>query len=138
MSSKLVFLDIDGTLADERHEVPISAQEACKAARSRGHKLFICTGRSMPKIERGILDLGFDGVISVAGAQADVNGRVLFRHDIAPEAIDAATAYFERHGIGTTSGRARTACTSRAGMRGILNPRGRPCGRTVSSRGTGI
>ena len=63
MSSKLVFLDIDGTLADERHEVPISAQEACKAARSRGHKLFICTGRSMPKIERGILDLGFDGVI---------------------------------------------------------------------------
>lgn len=99
MSSKLVFLDIDGTLADERHEVPISAQEACKAARSRGHKLFICTGRSMPKIERGILDLGFDGVISVAGAQADVNGRVLFRHDIAPEAIDAATAYFERHGI---------------------------------------
>ena len=66
MSSKLVFLDIDGTLADERHEVPISAQEACKAARSRGHKLFICTGRSMPKIERGILDLGFDGVISVA------------------------------------------------------------------------
>ena len=52
MSSKLVFLDIDGTLADERHEVPISAQEACKAARSRGHKLFICTGRSMPKIER--------------------------------------------------------------------------------------
>ena len=58
MSSKLVFLDIDGTLADERHEVPISAQEACKAARSRGHKLFICTGRSMPKIERGILDLG--------------------------------------------------------------------------------
>ena len=118
MSSKLVFLDIDGTLADERHEVPISAQEACKAARSRGHKLFICTGRSMPKIERGILDLGFDGVISVAGAQADVNGRVLFRHDIAPEAIDAATAYFERHGI--------------------LNPRGRPCGGTVSSRGTGI
>lgn len=118
MSSKLVFLDIDGTLADERHEVPISAQEACKAAWSRGHKLFICTGRSMPKIERGILDLGFDGVISVAGAQADVNGRVLFRHDIAPEAIDAATAYFERHGI--------------------LNPRGRPCGGTVSSRGTGI
>ena len=38
-------------------------------------------------------------MISVAGAQADVNGRVLFRHDIAPEAIDAATAYFERHGI---------------------------------------
>ena len=65
-NSKLVFIDIDGTLADENHVVPESAKIACKQAQANGHKLFICTGRSVPKIERSILDLGFDGVVSVA------------------------------------------------------------------------
>ena len=60
-NSKLVFIDIDGTLADENHVVPESARIACKQAQANGHKLFICTGRSVPKIERSILDLGFDG-----------------------------------------------------------------------------
>ena len=71
-NSKLVFIDIDGTLADENHVVPESARIACKQAQANGHKLFICTGRSVPKIERSILDLGFDGVVSVAGAQANI------------------------------------------------------------------
>ena len=57
--SKLVFIDIDGTLADENHIVPESAKTACARAQANGHKLFICTGRSVPKIERNILDLGF-------------------------------------------------------------------------------
>ena len=98
-TGKLVFLDIDGTLADENHVVPASAREACAQAQRNGHRLFICTGRSMPKIERSILDLGFDGVVSVAGAQANVGDRLLFRHLVPAEAIDAAMAYFRAHHI---------------------------------------
>ena len=79
-SSKLVFIDIDGTLADENHIVPESAKTACARAQANGHKLFICTGRSAPKIERNILDLGFDGVVSVAGAQANIGDKLLFQH----------------------------------------------------------
>lgn len=96
---KLVFIDIDGTLADDHHHVPQSAIDACRQAQRNGHLLFICTGRSLMKIEQGILDLGFDGVVSVAGARADINGRTLFEHLISPEAIDAATAYFLAHDI---------------------------------------
>ncbi|OZG66468.1 hydrolase [Bifidobacterium hapali] len=96
---KLVFIDIDGTLADEHHEVPVSAREACQQAQRNGHLLFICTGRSMPKIERSILDLGFDGVVSVAGAQANMGDRLLFQHEVSPEAIDAAMEYFRAHHI---------------------------------------
>ena len=91
-NSKLVFIDIDGTLADENHVVPESAKIACKQAQANGHKLFICTGRSVPKIERSILDLGFDGVVSVAGAQANIGDRLLFQHLVPPEAVDAAMA----------------------------------------------
>ena len=98
-SSKLVFIDIDGTLADENHIVPESAKTACARAQANGHKLFICTGRSVPKIERNILDLGFDGVVSVAGAQANIGDKLLFQHLVSPEAIDAAMAYFAEHHI---------------------------------------
>ena len=98
-SSKLVFIDIDGTLADENHIVPESAKTACARAQANGHKLFICTGRSAPKIERNILDLGFDGVVSVAGAQANIGSELLFQHLVSPEAIDAAMAYFAEHHI---------------------------------------
>ncbi len=98
-SSKLVFIDIDGTLADENHIVPESAKTACARAQANGHKLFICTGRSVPKIERSILDLGFDGVVSVAGAQANIGDKLLFQHLVSPEAIDAAMAYFAEHHI---------------------------------------
>ena len=91
-SSKLVFIDIDGTLADENHIVPESAKTACARAQANGHKLFICTGRSVPKIERNILDLGFDGVVSVAGAQANIGDKLLFQHLVSPEAIAAITS----------------------------------------------
>ncbi len=53
----------------------------------------------MPKIERNILDLGFDGVVSVAGAQANIGDKLLFQHLVPPEAIDAAMAYFAKHHI---------------------------------------
>ena len=96
---KLVFLDIDGTLADEKHVVPESAKEACRRAQANGHLLFICTGRSLPKIEKSILDLGFDGVVSVAGAQANLGDEILFQRFVSPEAVDAADAYFKAHGI---------------------------------------
>ncbi|MBT1170344.1 HAD family hydrolase [Bifidobacterium sp. SO4] len=99
VSSKLVFIDIDGTLADEKHVVPESAKAACRKAQANGHKLFICTGRSLPKIERSILDLGFDGVVSVAGAQANVGDKVLFQHLVPAEAVDAAMEYFKLHHI---------------------------------------
>ncbi|PST45954.1 hydrolase [Bifidobacterium callitrichos] len=99
VSSKLVFIDIDGTLADERHIVPDSAVQACREAQRNGHRLFICTGRSIPKIEKSILDLGFDGVVSVAGAQANMGDEILFQHFVSPEAIDAADRYFREHHI---------------------------------------
>lgn len=135
--SKLVFIDIDGTLADENHIVPESAKTACARAQANGHKLFICTGRSVPKIERNILDLGFDGVVSVAGAQANIGDKLLFQHLVSPEAIDAAMAYLPNTISRATSGRVRTACTFPKVIAAIWSPRARR-GIVVSLRGSGI
>ena len=44
--SKIVFLDVDGTITDYENNVPQSAKDAIKAARANGHRVYMCTGRS--------------------------------------------------------------------------------------------
>ena len=46
--SKYIFLDVDGTLYSPKlGEIPESAMEAIRLAREEGHKIFLCTGRSL-------------------------------------------------------------------------------------------
>mgnify|MGYP003522114312 CR=1 FL=1 len=42
--SKIVFLDVDGTLIDYEAKLPASAAKAVDQARANGHKVYICTG----------------------------------------------------------------------------------------------
>ncbi|MHB9290990.1 putative Phosphatase YwpJ [Hollandina sp. SP2] len=74
MTQKIVFLDIDGTLANHNH-VPLSARRACCKARQNGHLLYICTGRARIQISRRILKMGFDGVISSGGGYIEITGQ---------------------------------------------------------------
>ena len=41
--SKIVFLDVDGTLIDYEAKLPASAAKAVDQARANGHKVYICT-----------------------------------------------------------------------------------------------
>ncbi len=43
---KIIFLDVDGTLADYSGHIPQSAVKAVRLAGQNGHKVYICTGRS--------------------------------------------------------------------------------------------
>ena len=46
MKTKVLFLDIDGTLVDFQGKIPESAKEALIRAKERGHHLVLCTGRT--------------------------------------------------------------------------------------------
>ena len=48
--TRLIFIDVDGTLIDERQTVPDSAREALVAAAEAGNRLMLCTGRSIPEL----------------------------------------------------------------------------------------
>ena len=51
MKKAALFFDIDGTILSEKtKEIPASAIEALKAAKKKGHLLFINTGRTMCSI----------------------------------------------------------------------------------------
>lgn len=85
---KALFFDIDGTLVSfKTHRVPESACNAIRAARERGIKVFIATGRPYSFV-RSLEGIEYDGVICTNGACfVDGNGEVVFKHCISKEDI---------------------------------------------------
>lgn len=94
-SPRAVFVDIDGTLCDSRQRVPDSAVRALSRVRERGHRLFVCTGRSVPEIYPRFIDLGFEGVVGGAGGYAAVGDTVLLDERMPREHVDVLTALWE-------------------------------------------
>lgn len=85
--SKLVFIDLDGTLIALDQKVPSSAVEAMRAAKSRGHILIMCTGRSMPEIYSFLWDYGFSGAVTGAGSYVTLDQEVLFDRRLGAQTI---------------------------------------------------
>lgn len=82
---KLIFLDIDGTLTPPgTNTPPESALEAIRAAREKGHKIFLCTGRN-PAMTAPLLRYGFDGVVNCAGGYITCGEEVIYDRPMTPE-----------------------------------------------------
>ena len=65
---KAVFFDIDGTLWDDKMQIPESTISAIRALRANGNYAFICTGRSRSNVaDERLLGIGFDGVVAGCG-----------------------------------------------------------------------
>lgn len=94
-SPRAVFVDIDGTLCDSRQRVPDSAVRALSRVREGGHRLFVCTGRSVPEIYPRFIDLGFEGVVAGAGGYAAVGDTVLLDVRMPAEHVRILTALWE-------------------------------------------
>ena len=77
MNRTAIFLDVDGTLVNDRGEVPESSRQAVRAARANGHLVFLCTGRSPAELWAEIVDIGFDGLIAASGAFVEIGPQVL-------------------------------------------------------------
>ena len=99
MSRKLVFLDIDGTLMAFRSSPSPLVSAAVRSARTKGHGVFLCTGRNMPIIGPAILDVGFDGVIASAGSHIEVGGEVLLDCQLSEEVVQECLDVFHRSGV---------------------------------------
>lgn len=98
VSPRAVFVDVDGTLCDSRQRVPDSAVRALSRVREGGHRLFVCTGRSVPEIYPRFIDLGFEGVVAGAGGYAAVGDSVLLDERMPAEHVRILTALWEELG----------------------------------------
>lgn len=116
--SAVLFFDVDGTLTsfdpDNMTDKDFSAVhpsqavvEAFHRLRDAGHQAFICTGRPLWLIADGLRALNPAGVVAMAGATLEVEGRVVhedcFGEDIVEElarriTVAGGEALFETNG----------------------------------------
>jgi len=85
MESKIILIDVDGTLVDYEGELPESATEAIRRARKNGHKVYICTGRSEAEVYDYIWDIGLDGMIGGNGSYVKDGNKVIMHQKISIE-----------------------------------------------------
>lgn len=83
-----VFFDIDGTLWDEKMNIPESTKKAIQKLQENGHKAFICTGRSMANVnDPQFAEIGFDGYIASCGNHIEMDGKVLYERILPYEEV---------------------------------------------------
>lgn len=83
--SKIVFLDVDGTITNYENQIPESAKRAIKAARANGNRVYMCTGRSKAENPPELWAIGFDGMIGGNGSYVEDNGEVVMHQLISAE-----------------------------------------------------
>lgn len=95
--SKIVFLDVDGTLINYEAKLPASAAKAVDQARANGHRVYICTGCSKAEIEqRHLCEL--DGMIGGNGAYVEDHDKVVMHQGLTREEVKAIVDWCnERH-----------------------------------------
>ena len=116
--SAVLFFDVDGTLTsfdpDDMTDKDFNAIHPSKAVvdafgclRNAGHQAFICTGRPLWLIADGLRALNPAGIVAMAGATLEVEGRVVhedcFDEDVVEElarriTVAGGEALFETNG----------------------------------------
>lgn len=79
MSRYAAFFDIDGTLWDEKNNIPESTIDAIRQFRAKGNYAFICTGRHKAYvINPNLLNIGFDGIIAGCGTYVEFAKNIIY------------------------------------------------------------
>ncbi|MDO4519841.1 MAG: HAD family hydrolase [Eubacteriales bacterium] len=97
--SKLIFLDIDGTLTEAGTNVPPeSAVKAMESARAAGHKLFLCTGRNYGML-KPLLRYPFDGMVASSGGYVTAGDTILKNEPMEQDTLQKALEILHKNGV---------------------------------------
>lgn len=80
--SKIIFLDVDGTLCNYEGSIPKTAIQAIQQARKNGHRVYICTGRSKAEVYSEIWAIGIDGMIGGNGSYVEDNNQIIMHQQL--------------------------------------------------------
>ncbi|WP_303972649.1 Cof-type HAD-IIB family hydrolase [Streptococcus merionis] len=97
--SKILFLDVDGTIVNYENQIPASAIKAIKLARKNGHKVYACTGRSRAEMQPELWEMGIDGMIGGNGNYIESDGEVVYHNSLTLEDCTAIVDYLHEHGL---------------------------------------
>lgn len=94
-STRIAFLDVDGTILDHGRAVAPSTVAAIRDARAAGHLVYLCTGRAAGAIPPQVEAIGFDGAITNGGAYATSGAETVVAAPMPPDAVQRLIAYFQ-------------------------------------------
>lgn len=97
--SKIIFLDVDGTLVDYHNRIPQSAITAIRKARDEGHLVYVCTGRSRAEMQPELWEIGLDGMIGGNGSYVEHHNQILMHQLIRPEDARAVVDWLSERGL---------------------------------------
>ena len=96
--NKLLFFDIDGTLAHPGQSPSPATISAIRQARSNGHIAFLSTGRTTDSIPGPVSEIGFDGGIFSSGAVVMFGDQVIAQHFMPDDLVQRILAILVREG----------------------------------------
>ncbi|WP_308799462.1 HAD family hydrolase [Agromyces silvae] len=97
--TRVIFLDVDGTIIDGHERMAPSTPEAVRRARAAGHLVYLATGRSRAEILPHVAEIGFDGAITAGGGFAEVGDRLIASHTMSADDLEALTDVLEDEGL---------------------------------------
>ncbi len=96
---KTIFFDIDGTLINEKKEVPVSTVDTLQKLKDAGHHIFICTGRTKCMLPKVVTDLEFDGYVYGCGTGLEYEKKNLHLKELSYEQVLYLTDMLKRYNI---------------------------------------
>ena len=97
--SKILLIDVDGTLVDYQNRLPDSAVTAVRQARANGHRVYLCTGRSKAEVYQNLWDIGLDGMIGGNGSYVEHHGFVVMHQLLTKEQCHQAVDWLHSRGL---------------------------------------
>lgn len=85
---KALFLDIDGTILDTKHEIPKSTKEAVYQLQEQGFHVVIATGRPAHDTTPIADELNINSYISFCGGYGVLKGEELFQKPFEEQTVD--------------------------------------------------
>ncbi|MDO4265019.1 MAG: HAD family hydrolase [Eubacteriales bacterium] len=85
---KALFFDVDGTLLDDAGHVPESAVDAIRAARKRGHLIFVNSGRVKPLAEYINRFIETDGLLCGCGTEILLGEKSIYTYILPPDVVE--------------------------------------------------
>lgn len=97
--SRVIFLDVDGTLVDYEGHIPATAIDAIRRARAAGHRVYLSTGRSRAEVYDELWDIGLDGLIGANGGYVEDAGEVVLHQHLTAEQCRRVVDWLHERGL---------------------------------------
>lgn len=97
--SRVIFLDVDGTLVDYDGRIPATAVDAIRRARAAGHRVYLSTGRSRAEVYDELWEIGLDGLIGANGAYVEDAGQVVLHQHLSAGQCRRVVDWLQERGL---------------------------------------